>query len=97
MDVKKTISLITKKTKAIIFVHIYGLCVNMDKILKICKKKKIKILEDSAESLGLNYKKKPCGSFGDVSTFSFANKHITTGEGGMIVTNDKKFMRSVYF
>lgn len=104
MDVKKTISLITKKTKAIIFVHIYGLCVNMDKILKICKKRKIKILEDSAESLGLNYKKKPCGSFGDVSTFSFfANKHITTGEGGMIVTNDKKiyekclFLRNLYF
>ena len=104
MDVEKTINLITKKTKAIILVNIYGLCVDMDKILKICKKKKIKILEDSAESLGLKYKGRPCGSFGDVSTFSFfANKHITTGEGGMIVTNDKNIyekcllLRNIYF
>tara|TARA_B100001175_G_C19514040_1_gene645982 strand:+ start:4816 stop:5937 length:1122 start_codon:yes stop_codon:yes gene_type:complete len=104
MDAEKTINLITRKTKAIILVNIYGLCVDMDKILKICKKKKIKILEDSAESLGLKYKGKPCGSFGDVSTFSFfANKHITTGEGGMIVTNDKNIyqkcllLRNIYF
>ena len=104
MDVDKAIKLINKKTKAIILVNIYGLCVDMDKIISICKKKRIKILEDSAESLGLDYKGKPCGSFGDVSTFSFfANKHITTGEGGMIVTNNKNIyqkcllLRNIYF
>ena len=60
----------------------------MDKILKICKKKKIFIIEDAAEVLGLNYKNKRCGSFGDISTFSFyANKQVTTGEGGMISVN----------
>mgnify|MGYP001206121728 FL=1 len=104
MDTEETINLITKKTKAIILVNIYGLCPDFDKIIKICKKKRIKIIEDSAESLGLKYKGKPCGSFGDISTFSFfANKHITTGEGGMVVTNDKKIyekcllLRNIYF
>ena len=81
---------ITKKTSAIILTHIYGLPVNLDKILKIAKQKNIKIIEDAAEVIGLKYKNKICGSFGDLSTFSFyANKHITTGEGGMIVTNNK--------
>ncbi len=81
---------ITKRTSAIILTHIYGLPVNLSKILKIAKKKKIKIIEDSAEVIGLKYKDKICGSFGDLSIFSFyANKHITTGEGGMIITNDK--------
>ena len=61
----------------------------MDKIIRICKKKNIKIIEDAAEVIGLKYNNKMCGSFGDISTFSFyANKHITTGEGGMILTND---------
>ena len=60
----------------------------MDQILKICKKKNIIIIEDAAEVLGLRYKNKKCGSFGDISTFSFyANKQVTTGEGGMISTN----------
>ena len=85
------ISKITKKTSAIILTHIYGLPVDMDKILKFAKKRNIIIIEDAAESIGLKYKKKYCGSFGDVSTFSFyANKHITTGEGGMIITSSKK-------
>ncbi len=82
---------ISKKTSAIIITHIYGLPVNLTKIIKIAKKKNIKIIEDAAELIGQKYKNKICGSFGDLSTFSFyANKHITTGEGGMIVTNDKK-------
>tara|TARA_B100000586_G_C20077895_1_gene413974 strand:- start:84 stop:1235 length:1152 start_codon:yes stop_codon:yes gene_type:complete len=85
------ISKINKKTKAIIITHIYGFPVNMEKILKIAKNKKIKIVEDSAEMIGQKFKEKRCGSFGDISTFSFyANKHITTGEGGMILTNDLK-------
>jgi len=86
-DIEKKIS---KKTKAIIITHIYSFPNDMDKIIKICKKNKILIIEDSAEILGLKYKDKKCGSFGDISTFSFyANKQITTGEGGMISVNSK--------
>ena len=90
-DIEKNI---TKKTKAIIVTHIYSYSSNMDKILKICKKNKIYLIEDAAEVIGLNYKNKPCGSFGDISTFSFyANKQITTGEGGMISTNNPKIYK----
>ena len=61
----------------------------MDEIIKICKKNKIKIIEDAAEVLGLKYKKKYCGTFGEIGTFSFyANKHVTTGEGGMLCTDN---------
>ena len=82
---------INKRTKAIIITHIYGFPVDMNNVLKIAKQKKIKIVEDAAEMIGQKYKNKNCGSFGDISTFSFyANKHITTGEGGMILTNDRK-------
>tara|TARA_A100001011_G_scaffold394961_1_gene488609 strand:+ start:619 stop:1773 length:1155 start_codon:yes stop_codon:yes gene_type:complete len=91
MNVDEVIKKITSKTKAIIITHIYGFPVDMNKILKIAKSKRIKIVEDAAEMIGQTYYKKKCGTFGDLSTFSFyANKHITTGEGGMILTNDKK-------
>ena len=87
----EVISKITAKTKAIIITHIYGFPVDLKKILRVAKSKKIKIIEDSAEMIGQEIKAKKCGSFGDISTFSFyANKHITTGEGGMILTNDVK-------
>lgn len=86
-DIEKKIN---KKTKAIIITHIYSYANDMDKILKICKKNKIFLIEDAAEVIGLKYKNKMCGSFGDISTFSFyANKQLTTGEGGMISTNSK--------
>ena len=66
----------------------------MEKILKVAKDKKIKVIEDAAEMIGQKYKGKMCGSFGDISTFSFyANKNITTGEGGMILTNDKELFK----
>ena len=82
---------ITKKTKAIIITHIYSFPNKMDKIMKICKRNNIFVIEDAAEVLGLSYKNKKCGSFGDISTFSFyANKQVTTGEGGMISTNKLK-------
>ena len=85
-DIEKKI---TKKTKAIIVTHIYSFSNEMEKIIKICKRKNILIIEDAAEVLGLKYKGKKCGSFGDISTFSFyANKQITTGEGGMISLNN---------
>ena len=90
MDPEKVLKKISKKTSAIIITHIYGLPVDLQKIMNVAKRKNIKIIEDAAEVIGLKYKNRMCGSFGDVSTFSFyANKHITTGEGGMIVTNKK--------
>ena len=86
-DIEKKI---TKKTKCLMIPHIYGLANDMDKILKIAKKNKLYVIEDAAEVLGLKYKNKQCGSFGDISILSFyANKHITTGEGGMLLTNNK--------
>jgi perosamine synthetase len=104
MDTDLIESKITKKTKIILAVHIYGLPVEIDKILKIAKKYKLKVIEDSAELIGQRFKKNLCGSFGDISTFSFyTNKHITTGEGGMVLTNDKKLanrcasLRNLFF
>ena len=94
MNPDQVIKKITKKTKAIIITHIYGFPVDMKKILSICKKKNIKIVEDAAEMIGQTYYGQRCGSFGDLSIFSFyANKHITTGEGGMILTNNKKLFK----
>ncbi|HRS97806.1 MAG TPA: DegT/DnrJ/EryC1/StrS family aminotransferase [Smithella sp.] len=80
---------ITAKTKAIMVVHIYGLPVDMDPVLEIARKYHLKIIEDAAEMHGQTYKGRKCGSFGDISIFSFyPNKHITTGEGGMALTDD---------
>lgn len=80
---------ITSRTKAIMIVHLYGLPVEIDKILALAKKYNLKVIEDAAEMHGQTYNGKPCGSFGDISIYSFySNKHITTGEGGMVVTND---------
>jgi perosamine synthetase len=91
MEVHKIKKKINKKTSAIIVPHIYGLPVEMNPLLQLAKKYNLKVIEDAAEAIGLTCHNKPCGSFGDVSTFSFfANKHITTGEGGMIVTDDQK-------
>lgn len=90
IDVKLIEEKITPKTKAIIVVHIYGLPVDLDPVIALAKKYKIKIIEDAAEMHGQTYKGKQCGSFGDISIFSFyPNKHITTGEGGMLLTNDQ--------
>ena len=94
IDINQIEKKITKKTKAIIITHIYSFANDMSKILKICKKKKILIVEDAAEVIGLKYKNKKCGSFGDISTFSFyANKQITTGEGGMISVNNSNLYK----
>lgn len=81
---------ITPKTKAIMVVHLYGLTVDMDIVIEIAKKYNLKIIEDSAQMHGQEYKGKKCGSFGDVSIFSFyPNKQITTGEGGMVLMDDE--------
>ena len=91
MDVEQIEEKITKRTKAIMVVHIYGLPVDINPILQIAKKYDLFIIEDAAEVIGQTYYNKPCGSFGDLSIFSFyPNKHVTTGEGGMIVTNNKE-------
>lgn len=77
------------RIKAIMVVHIYGLPVDMDPILEIAGHYGLKIIEDAAEMHGQTYRGRPCGSFGDVSIFSFyPNKHVTTGEGGMVLTDD---------
>jgi len=89
MDVSQIEGKITPRTKAIMVVHIYGLPVDMDPVLAIADKYGLFVIEDAAEMHGQTYKGQPCGSFGDISTFSFyPNKHITTGEGGMIVTDN---------
>ena len=90
MDVDAIEDKITNRTKAIIAVHIYGLPAEMNKILELAEQYHLKVIEDAAEMHGQTYYGKPCGSFGDISIFSFyPNKHITTGEGGMIVTDDE--------
>lgn len=85
-DVRKKI---TDKTKAIIAVHLYGHPCNMDELTKICREYNLFLIEDCAEAIGSEYKGAKVGSFGDISCFSFfGNKTITTGEGGMLLTND---------
>ncbi len=80
---------ITARTRAIMAVHIYGLPVDVDPLIEIAEKYNIRIIEDAAEMHGQKYRGRPCGSFGNLSTFSFyPNKLITTGEGGMVLTND---------
>ena len=90
IDINKCQELITKNTKAIMPVHIYGFTSNMDDVLAFSKKNKLLIIEDAAQALGIKWDGIPCGSFGDVSAFSFfADKTLTTGEGGFVATNSK--------
>lgn len=89
IDVEQIEDKITSKTSAIMVVHIYGLPVKMDKVLRLAHKYNLKVIEDAAEAHGQEYRGKKCGSFGDISIFSFyPNKIITSGEGGMILTDD---------
>ena len=89
IDPKSILEKITDKTRAIITVSLYGLSPEYDEILKICKMKNIHLIEDNAECFLGYYKGKLVGTFGDFSSYSFqASKHITTGEGGMLTTND---------
>lgn len=91
MDVEKIEEKITKKTKAIMPVHIYGHPCDMDPIMDIAEENELYVIEDAAEAHGAEYKGKKAGSFGDISCFSFyANKIITTGEGGMLLTDNEE-------
>jgi perosamine synthetase len=104
MDPEKIEEKITPKTKAIMVVHTYGHPVDMDKIKKIASKHNLPIIEDAAEAHGAEYKGKKTGSLGDIACFSFyANKILTTGEGGMVITNNERWadrarsLRNHYF
>jgi perosamine synthetase len=80
---------ITPATRAILVVHIYGLPVDMNPVLALAEKYQLYVIEDAAEMIGQTCRDKKCGSFGHISTFSFyPNKHITTGEGGMLLCDD---------
>lgn len=91
MNVDEIEAKITLRTKAIMIVHLYGLPADVDKVLALANKYNLKVIEDAAEMHGQTYRGRPCGSFGDISIFSFyPNKHVTTGEGGMVVTDDDR-------
>ena len=84
--------------KAVLVVHLYGLSADMDKIMKLCKKHNVALIEDAAESLGAYYKGRHTGSFGDYGIFSFnGNKIITTSGGGMLVSNDAERIEKARF
>ena len=90
MDPEKIIRSITPKTKAIIAVHIYGNPARLDEIKEIAEERALHLIEDCAESIGAKFQGRRVGTFGEISCFSFyGNKIITTGEGGMCLTNDK--------
>jgi perosamine synthetase len=95
-DIEKKI---TKKTKAIMVVHLYGHPCDMDAIMDIAKRHNLSVIEDAAEAFGSKYKNNPVGSIGHIATFSFfGNKTITCGEGGMVVSNDQTLIdRVVHF
>jgi len=94
IDVSKIEEKITKKTKAILAVDVFSQPADWDELKRIAKKHKLYLIEDSAEALGSEYKGKKCGSFGYAGIFAFyPNKQITTGEGGIILTNSKEIFR----
>lgn len=94
LDPAKIEEKITEKTKAILVVHIFGQAAEMDPILKLAKKYKLKIIEDACESIDATYKGKKVGLFGESAVFAFyPNKQMTTGEGGMLVTNNQRIYK----
>ena len=98
MDVAKVEQLVTSRTKAILAVHTYGLPTDVDILSEIASRHNLLLIEDAAEAHGLLYKGRKCGSFGVASTFSFyANKNITTGEGGMILTDDELLYKKLCY
>lgn len=97
MNIDEVLKKITSKTKAVMAVHLYGMPVDIVKLQKICKEKKLFLIEDCAESLGTTVNNQHLGTFGDIATFSFfGNKTVTTGEGGMVVCNDDDLMQRAY-
>jgi len=98
MDAKHLETLVTERTKAIIPVDLYGHPVDMDAITEVAERHGLYVIEDAAEAHGALYKDRPCGSLGDMSCFSFyGNKVITTGEGGMILTDNAEWYERACF
>ena len=94
MDISQIESRLSSKTKAIMPVHIYGHPVDMDPLLDIARKHNLIVVEDAAEAHGAEYKGRKCGALGNISAWSFyANKIITTGEGGMVLTSNPKMAK----
>ncbi|MFN5370373.1 MAG: dTDP-4-amino-4,6-dideoxygalactose transaminase [Bacteroidia bacterium] len=93
IDVKNIEKLITEKTKAIIAVHYAGIACDMDALVRICDEKNLFLIEDAAQAIDSFYNEKPLGSFGHLAAFSFhETKNIISGEGGMLVINDERFI-----
>lgn len=93
IDENQIEELITSKTKAIVVVHYAGISCNMDKIMEIAEKHNLIVVEDAAQAIDSYYKNKPLGSIGHLSTFSFhETKNVISGEGGMLVINDDRFV-----
>jgi perosamine synthetase len=98
MDIKACEKALSKRTKAIMPVHIYGMAANMDKIMDFANKNGLLVIEDAAQALGVTHNSKHCGTFGDVGCFSFfADKTITTAEGGFVVTNSDKIHNDLLY
>lgn len=96
IDIQKIERVITRKTKAIMPVHIYGHSVNMDALVKVAKKYKLIIIEDAAQAYGVKYNNKHCGTFGDIGMISFfADKTITMGEGAVVLTQEKSIYQKL--
>ena len=95
MDVDHVEARISPRTRAVMAVHTYGLPVHLNPLLELTEHYGLALIEDAAEAIGQTYNGRPCGSFGRLSTFSFyANKHVTTGEGGMVVTDSETLAES---
>lgn len=98
IDLTKAAKAVTKSTKAIMPVHIYGTICDMDEVIKFAKKNKLKIIEDAAQAIGVKWQGQHAGTFGEVGCFSFfADKTITTGEGGYVVTNQQKIYQQLLY
>lgn len=98
IDINQCEKLVNRKTKAIMPVHIYGMACNMTEVLEFSKKHKLKVVEDAAQAIGVYWNGKHAGTFGEVGSFSFfADKTITTGEGGLVVTNDEKVYEQLQY
>jgi perosamine synthetase len=89
MDVRQLEARVTARTRAILIVHVYGLPADVEPVLELARRRGLRVIEDAAQMHGQTYRARPCGSFGDLSTFSFyPNKLVTSGEGGMVVADD---------
>jgi perosamine synthetase len=98
IDINDCERLITEKTKAIMPVHVYGIASNMDKVCEFAKKHNLKIIEDAAQGINVFWNNKHTGTFGDVGSFSFfADKTITTGEGGFVCTNNEEIYKKLQY